>query len=192
MPLDHLETVSQIHSFIFKWFNQTAAWVVWPEPVRPLFQEAPGSDLMCHWLRGRRVSSIKTVAWMITLSDALHNFIDGLAIGASFTVSLLTGFSTSTAIICEEFPHELGERAFYPVWPRAGLIHHKPYVLCAVKHCSNPLNFAGSTCGDPKVTNGNRYFRLFRLISLMNNRSSGLNVSSVKTSCSFNGERDWV
>lgn len=76
-----------------------------PEPS----QEAPGSDLMCHWLRGRRVSSIKTVAWMITLSDALHNFIDGLAIGASFTVSLLTGFSTSTAIICEEFPHELGD-----------------------------------------------------------------------------------
>ncbi|XP_073339496.1 metal cation symporter ZIP8 [Pagrus major] len=76
-----------------------------PEPS----QDTQGSDVMCHWLRGRRISSIKTVAWMITLSDALHNFIDGLAIGASFTVSLLTGFSTSTAIICEEFPHELGD-----------------------------------------------------------------------------------
>lgn len=65
---------------------------------------------MCYWLRGQRISSIKTVAWMITLSDAVHNFIDGLAIGASFTVSVLAGFSTSTAIVCEEFPHELGER----------------------------------------------------------------------------------
>lgn len=46
---------------------------------------------------------------MISLSDALHNFIDGLAIGASFTLSLLTGFSTSIAIFCEEFPHELGK-----------------------------------------------------------------------------------
>lgn len=46
---------------------------------------------------------------MITVSDAVHNFIDGLAIGASFTVSLLTGFSTSIAIFCEEFPHELGK-----------------------------------------------------------------------------------
>lgn len=55
------------------------------------------------------MSNIKTVAWMITLSDALHNFIDGLAIGASFTLSLLTGFSTSIAIFCEEFPHELGK-----------------------------------------------------------------------------------
>ncbi|XP_061103048.1 metal cation symporter ZIP8 [Conger conger] len=63
----------------------------------------------CRWLRGERVSKIKTVAWMITLSDAVHNFIDGLAIGASFTVSLLTGFSTSIAIVCEEFPHELGD-----------------------------------------------------------------------------------
>lgn len=56
-----------------------------------------------------RLASVKTLAWMITLSDALHNFIDGLAIGASFTVSVLTGFSTSIAIVCEEFPHELGD-----------------------------------------------------------------------------------
>lgn len=47
---------------------------------------------------------------MITLSDGLHNFIDGLAIGASFTVSVFQGISTSVAILCEEFPHELGER----------------------------------------------------------------------------------
>ncbi|KAL7861137.1 hypothetical protein AOLI_G00174860 [Acnodon oligacanthus] len=58
---------------------------------------------------GRRLATVKTVAWMITLSDALHNFIDGLAIGASFSVSVLTGFSTSIAIVCEEFPHELGD-----------------------------------------------------------------------------------
>ncbi|XP_060938555.1 metal cation symporter ZIP8 [Limanda limanda] len=72
-------------------------------------QDAQDSGVMCQWLRGKRVSHIKTVAWMITLSDALHNFIDGLAIGASFTVSILAGFSTSTAIVCEEFPHELGD-----------------------------------------------------------------------------------
>lgn len=46
---------------------------------------------------------------MITLSDAVHNFIDGLAIGASFTVSVFTGCTTSIAIVCEEFPHELGQ-----------------------------------------------------------------------------------
>ncbi|XP_026160047.1 zinc transporter ZIP8 [Mastacembelus armatus] len=72
-------------------------------------QDIQVSGVFCHWLRGQRITSIKTVAWMITLSDALHNFIDGLAIGASFTVSVLAGFSTSTAIVCEEFPHELGD-----------------------------------------------------------------------------------
>ncbi|XP_051237744.1 metal cation symporter ZIP8 [Dicentrarchus labrax] len=83
-----------------------------PEPLSPIVtpsQEVQASAVMCYWLRGQRISNIKTVAWMITLSDALHNFIDGLAIGASFTVSVLTGFSTSTAIVCEEFPHELGD-----------------------------------------------------------------------------------
>ncbi|AWP16046.1 putative zinc transporter ZIP8 [Scophthalmus maximus] len=72
-------------------------------------KDGQGCGVACHWLHGKQMTSIKTVAWMITLSDALHNFIDGLAIGASFTVSILTGFSTSTAIVCEEFPHELGD-----------------------------------------------------------------------------------
>ncbi|XP_061116216.1 metal cation symporter ZIP14 isoform X1 [Conger conger] len=63
----------------------------------------------CYWLKGTAYSDIGTLAWMITLSDGLHNFIDGLAIGASFTVSVFQGVSTSVAILCEEFPHELGD-----------------------------------------------------------------------------------
>ncbi|KAL1261784.1 hypothetical protein QQF64_007049 [Cirrhinus molitorella] len=71
--------------------------------------DLPVEQGSCRWLRGRGLANVKTVAWMISLSDALHNFIDGLAIGASFTVSILSGFSTSIAIVCEEFPHELGD-----------------------------------------------------------------------------------
>ncbi|XP_041855172.1 metal cation symporter ZIP14 isoform X1 [Melanotaenia boesemani] len=63
----------------------------------------------CYWLKGTTYSDIGTLAWMITLSDGLHNFIDGLAIGASFTSSVFQGISTSVAILCEEFPHELGD-----------------------------------------------------------------------------------
>ncbi|KAM8760267.1 metal cation symporter ZIP14 isoform 1-T3 [Acanthopagrus schlegelii] len=63
----------------------------------------------CYWLKGTSYSDIGTLAWMITLSDGLHNFIDGLAIGASFTASVFQGVSTSVAILCEEFPHELGD-----------------------------------------------------------------------------------
>lgn len=72
-------------------------------------QDLQGSQSACYWLKGVRYSDIGTLAWMITLSDGLHNFIDGLAIGASFTVSVFQGISTSVAILCEEFPHELGD-----------------------------------------------------------------------------------
>ena len=68
----------------------------------------------CYWLKGTAYSDIGTLAWMITLSDGLHNFIDGLAIGASFTSSVFQGISTSVAIFCEEFPHELGESGRHP------------------------------------------------------------------------------
>ncbi|XP_005992633.1 metal cation symporter ZIP14 [Latimeria chalumnae] len=72
-------------------------------------KEVQASQSTCYWLKGTQYSDIGTLAWMITLSDGLHNFIDGLAIGASFTVSVFQGISTSIAILCEEFPHELGD-----------------------------------------------------------------------------------
>lgn len=54
---------------------------------------------------------IATVAWMIIFGDGIHNFIDGLSIGAAFTDSILAGISISLAVICEELPHELGDFA---------------------------------------------------------------------------------
>ncbi|XP_072216967.1 metal cation symporter ZIP14 isoform X2 [Excalfactoria chinensis] len=72
-------------------------------------KDLQASQSACYWLKEVRYSDIGTLAWMITLSDGLHNFIDGLAIGASFTVSVFQGISTSVAILCEEFPHELGD-----------------------------------------------------------------------------------
>ena len=51
---------------------------------------------------------ITAVAWMIILGDAIHNFADGIAIGASFTSSVGIGFSTSLAVFFHELPHEFG------------------------------------------------------------------------------------
>jgi len=58
-----------------------------------------------------RKEEIAPVAWMIIIGDGLHNFIDGLSIGAAFSESIVLGMSTSVAVIFEEFPHELGDFA---------------------------------------------------------------------------------
>ena len=52
------------------------------------------------------------MAWMLILGDSIHNFIDGLAIGAAFSTNILTGISVSIAVLSEDFPHELGDFAF--------------------------------------------------------------------------------
>ncbi|XP_064601027.1 metal cation symporter ZIP14-like [Liolophura sinensis] len=69
----------------------------------------------CHGcksgMESRQKSEVATVAWMIIFGDGLHNFIDGLSIGAAFTESILSGVSVSLAVICEEVPHELGDFA---------------------------------------------------------------------------------
>uniref|UniRef100_A0A7M6DR13 Uncharacterized protein n=2 Tax=Clytia hemisphaerica TaxID=252671 RepID=A0A7M6DR13_9CNID len=64
--------------------------------------------------KGLRMKDFQTVVWMIIIGDALHNFLDGVAIGTAFTdtdKSYLGGISTSIAIFAHELPHELGDFA---------------------------------------------------------------------------------
>ncbi|KAG7260782.1 hypothetical protein CRUP_026914 [Coryphaenoides rupestris] len=53
-------------------------------------------------------AGVAALAWMVIMGDGLHNFSDGLAIGAAFTEGLSSGLSTSVAVFCHELPHELG------------------------------------------------------------------------------------
>lgn len=43
------------------------------------------------------------------LGDAIHNYIDGLLIGASWLVSPAVGISTTIAVLLHEIPQELGD-----------------------------------------------------------------------------------
>src|SRR5262249_30870765 len=43
------------------------------------------------------------------LGDAIHNFIDGVLIGASYLTSPALGISTTVAVLLHEIPQELGD-----------------------------------------------------------------------------------
>lgn len=61
--------------------------------------------------RSPRQPSTKPMGLLILTSDFIHNFVDGIAIGVSYSSSLSVGISTSVAVFLHEIPHELGDFA---------------------------------------------------------------------------------
>ncbi len=55
--------------------------------------------------------SIHPVSYLNLIGDGVHNFFDGLVIGASFVVDIKFGVITTVAIILHEIPQELGDFA---------------------------------------------------------------------------------
>jgi zinc transporter ZupT len=81
---------------------------------------------------------MKAAGWMIFLGDMLHNFIDGLTLGAAFMVSIGEGLRMTLPIACEEFPHELGDIA---VLLSSGLTITQALIVNFLAACSCYLGF---------------------------------------------------
>ncbi|KAJ3079973.1 hypothetical protein HK102_003394 [Quaeritorhiza haematococci] len=92
------------------------------------------------------VKTVKPIAHLILIGDALHNFVDGLAIGASFATSAKSGVATSLAVLLHEIPHELGDHS---VLIASGLTVLRATLLNAL---SNLTAFIGSFVGILLVT----------------------------------------
>jgi zinc and cadmium transporter len=82
-----------------------------------------------HWHHhgeDQNESGIHPVGKLIILSDGVHNFIDGIIIGASFMVSLSIGIATTVAVILHEIPQEIGD---FAVLLHAGYTKRRALVL---------------------------------------------------------------
>jgi zinc transporter ZupT len=63
------------------------------------------------------VHHVQAFGWINLVSDAIHNFFDGVAIGVAFQTSPSVGISTTLAVFFHEIPQELGD---YALLIRAG------------------------------------------------------------------------
>jgi len=52
---------------------------------------------------------VHSFAYMNLFGDSIHNFIDGMIIGASYLVSIPVGIATTLAVVLHEIPQEIGD-----------------------------------------------------------------------------------
>lgn len=63
-----------------------------------------------HWRHCHEgVCTVHTFTYLNLIGDGIHNFSDGLVIGASFLVSIRFGIITALVIILHEIPQEIGD-----------------------------------------------------------------------------------
>ncbi len=62
----------------------------------------------CHHTEHEQ-GHIHSFAYMNLFGDGVHNFIDGLIIGASYLVSIPVGIATTLAVVLHEIPQEIGD-----------------------------------------------------------------------------------
>ncbi len=68
------------------------------------------AEKLLHWHGCHEEKCTSThIGWMAVLGDVLHNFIDGMAIYASFLSGTASGIASSVSILVHEIPQEIGD-----------------------------------------------------------------------------------
>lgn len=67
----------------------------------------------CHQPDCRTKEHSHPVVAISLIGDAVHNFLDGLAISAAYVASPVIGLSTTLAIVAHEIPQEIGDYGIY-------------------------------------------------------------------------------
>lgn len=72
-----------------------------------------GIERLLHWHHCHKDGECHEhpFTYLTLYGDAIHNFIDGLIIAASFLIGIPTGILTSVLIMLHEFPQEIGDYA---------------------------------------------------------------------------------
>jgi len=68
---------------------------------------------------------IKPSAYLVIIGDGVHNFIDGIAIAATFSISVPLGIMTTIAIVSHEIPQEIAD---FMILVRSGFTAQKALV----------------------------------------------------------------
>ncbi|CAH8630611.1 unnamed protein product [Dicrocoelium dendriticum] len=102
-------------------------------PIRPTEKLTLCTPNLCA-----RMGTLDPVVWMIVVGDGVHNFMDGLSLGAGFITDLRLGLSLTLSILCEELPHELGD---FAIFLRSGLAVSLAVILNLVSASMAYLGF---------------------------------------------------
>ncbi len=62
-----------------------------------------------HHSHGKNLDEKKAVVPLVILGDTMHNFTDGVAIAATFLISVPLGIVTALAVAAHEIPQEIGD-----------------------------------------------------------------------------------
>lgn len=65
-----------------------------------------------HWFHHHHEhedKSMRATAPLIIIGDTIHNFLDGIAIGAAFLINVPTGIVAAIAVAAHEIPQEIGD-----------------------------------------------------------------------------------